>query len=69
MADTAFLTREPVVNRNRAITANRLIAHGPNIATVVEILDGLGETWPTHHPVFLCLGKLGFLLFAPHSTE
>jgi len=58
MAETAFLTREPVVNRNRAITANRLIAHGPNIAAVVEMLNGLGETWPTHHPVFLCLGKL-----------
>ena len=28
MSQTTLLTREPVVNKNRAITANRLIAHG-----------------------------------------
>lgn len=54
----ALLTREPVVNRSRAITANRLIAHGPNIGAVVETLNGLADLWPTHHPVFLCLGRL-----------
>ena len=58
MPHNAFLTREPVVNQNRAITANRLIAHGPNVGAVVEVLNGLGDIWPTHHTVFLCLGKL-----------
>lgn len=58
MSQTTLLTREPVVNKNRAITANRLIAHGPNIAAVVETLATLSDAWPTHHPVFLSLGRL-----------
>ena len=31
MEATTIFTREPVVNRKRAITANRLIAHGPDV--------------------------------------
>jgi EAL and modified HD-GYP domain-containing signal transduction protein len=58
MSQTMLLTREPVVNRNRAITANRLIAHAPSVAEVVEGLSALADEWPDHHPVFLCLGKL-----------
>ena len=42
MSQTTLLTREPVVNKNRAITANRLIAHGPNIGSVVEALASQG---------------------------
>ncbi|QID16880.1 HDOD domain-containing protein [Nitrogeniibacter mangrovi] len=53
-----LLTREPVVNRNRAITANRLIAHATSVAEVVEGLQQFEDEWPSHHPVFLCLGKL-----------
>ncbi|ATE62335.1 EAL and HDOD domain-containing protein [Thauera sinica] len=58
MPQTVLLTREPVVNKNRAITANRLIAHGPNIGAVVETLDGLADVWPKHHPVFVSFGRL-----------
>ena len=58
MSQTTLLTREPVVNKNRAITANRLIAHGPNIAAVVEALAAQADVWPTHHPVFISLGRL-----------
>lgn len=58
MPHAAILTREPVVNRNRAITANRLIVHGPNMAAVVDTLNALGDIWPTHHTVFVCLGRL-----------
>lgn len=58
MTDSVLLTREPVVNRNRAITANRLIAHGPSIGTVVDMLRGLEDIWPTRHTVFICLGRL-----------
>lgn len=58
MNHNAILTREPVVNRNRAITANRLIAHGPNIESVVGVLDNLEDIWPTQHTVFVCLGRL-----------
>jgi len=53
-----LLTREPVVNRNRAITANRLIAHAPTVADVVQGLQQFEEEWPRQHPVFLSLGKL-----------
>ena len=58
MSQTTLLTREPVVNKNRAITANRLIAHGPNITSVVEALAAQADVWPTHHPVFVSLGRL-----------
>jgi EAL and modified HD-GYP domain-containing signal transduction protein len=58
MTNPTLLTREPVVNQNRAITANRLITHGPNMAAVVDTLNGLSDIWPTHHTVFVCLGRL-----------
>lgn len=58
MSQTTFLTREPVVNKKRAITANRLIAHGPNIASVVETLNSLADIWPSHHTVFVSLARL-----------
>ncbi|PKO57097.1 MAG: regulator, partial [Betaproteobacteria bacterium HGW-Betaproteobacteria-19] len=58
MSQTTFLTREPVVNKNRAITANRLIAQGPNITAVVDTLNSLSDIWPSHHPVFVSLGRL-----------
>jgi hypothetical protein len=47
MSQTTLLTREPVVNKNRAITANRLIAHGPNVGAVVEALSAQAAVWPT----------------------
>ena len=58
MSHTLLLTREPVVNRNRAITANRIVAHAASVAEVVEGLSSLGDVWPAVHPVFLSLGKL-----------
>ncbi len=58
MSQTTLLTREPVVNKRYAITANRLIAHGPSMAAVVEALNAQADVWPTHHPVFLSLGRL-----------
>ncbi|MDY0013279.1 MAG: HDOD domain-containing protein [Rhodocyclaceae bacterium] len=58
MSPPVFLTREPVVNKNRAITANRIVAHGPNVGAVVETLAELAESWPDRHTVFLSLGKL-----------
>ncbi|THF61296.1 EAL and HDOD domain-containing protein [Pseudothauera rhizosphaerae] len=58
MSQTVILTREPVVNKSRAITANRLIAHGQNMGAVVDALNGLADVWPTRHTVFVCLGRL-----------
>lgn len=56
--ESTFLTREPVINKKRAITANRLIAHGNSVANVVETLNNLHEVWPTHHTVFVSLARL-----------
>lgn len=58
MSQPTILTREPVVNKKRAITANRLVAHGPNIASVVETLNSLADLWPTRHTVFVSLARL-----------
>lgn len=58
MTQNTLLTREPVVNKNRAITANRLIAHGPSVGAVVEALSAQAAVWPSHHPVFISLGRL-----------
>ncbi len=58
MSQTALLTREPVVNKSRAITANRLVVHGANMAAAVHTLNALADSWPTHHTVFVCLGRL-----------
>lgn len=58
MSPPVILTREPVVNKKRAITANRIIAHGPNIGAVVESLNGLQDVWPKRHPVFISLARL-----------
>ncbi len=58
MSQTTILTREPVVNKNRAITANRLIAHGPSVGAVVDTLNALADVWPSRHTVFVCLGRL-----------
>ena len=52
------ITREPVVNRNRAITANRLIVHAPSIPVAVEALGKLSDCWPDRYTVFLSLGRL-----------
>ena len=53
-----IITREPVVNKQRAITANRLVFHAPNVPAVVEALARYAEQWPTAHTVFVSLGKL-----------
>lgn len=58
MNSPTLLTREPVVNKNRAITANRLIAHGPGVGAVAEALNAQAAVWPSHHPVFVSLGRL-----------
>ena len=58
MSQTVLLTREPVVNKRHAITANRIIVHGPNVAAVVEALNAQAAAWPAHHTVFVSLGRL-----------
>jgi hypothetical protein len=58
MSQSVILTREPVINRNRTITANRLITHGPSVGAIMDALHELEEVWPSYHTVFICLGRL-----------
>ncbi len=58
MSNGVLITREPVVNQQRAITANRLVVHAPNIATALQAIDTQREYWPTVHPVFISFGRL-----------
>jgi EAL and modified HD-GYP domain-containing signal transduction protein len=57
----AFLSRQPLINRQNRILANRLSLHLPGSASprdVTETLQSLGEAWPTEgKPVFIdCQG-------------
>lgn len=55
-----LISREPVLNRNRAITANRLVAHLAQAqgacADAAAELNALGDVWPGARTVFLGLG-------------
>jgi len=58
MSNGVLITREPVVNQQRMITANRLIVHAATVPTAVTALEQLGAHWPKTHTVFLSLGRL-----------
>lgn len=55
MDQDVFFTREPVVNKQRAITATRLRVHAPDCATAVTALESIGDDWPLARPVFVGL--------------
>ena len=58
MSQAVLITREPVVNKQRSITANRLVVHAPSVPIAVSTLNALAETWPANHTVFVSLGRL-----------
>ncbi|MDD3353419.1 HDOD domain-containing protein [Zoogloea sp.] len=58
MSQPVLITREPVINKQFKITANRLIIHAGSVASAVDTLNGLADVWPTTHPVFISLFKL-----------
>ncbi|MCL2657051.1 MAG: HDOD domain-containing protein [Betaproteobacteria bacterium] len=58
MSQTVLITREPVINKKNAITANRFVVHAPSILAAVEMLNGLADVWPAIHPFFVSLGRL-----------
>jgi hypothetical protein len=55
MSQDVFFTREPVINKQRAITATRLRVHAAACAGAVAALDAIGEDWPPARPVFVSL--------------
>ncbi len=58
MSHTALITREPVINQHRRITANRLIVHADSVEQAVSSLDGLADVWPEQHMVSVSLHHL-----------
>lgn len=58
MSSGVLITREPIVNQQRAITANRLIVHAGNMPMAVQALEELRPYWPTVHPVFISFARL-----------
>ncbi|WP_374339310.1 EAL and HDOD domain-containing protein [Methyloversatilis sp.] len=55
MDQDVFFTREPVINKQRAITATRLRVHARDCAAAVAALESIGEDWPLARPVFVGL--------------
>ncbi len=58
MSNSVLITREPVINKQHKITANRLVVHAASVAQAVDALTGLADVWPATHPVFISLYKL-----------
>lgn len=55
MAGEVFISREPVINRHRAIIATRLIVHADNAAGAAAALNQLGAVWPPVRSVIVAL--------------
>jgi len=50
---SALIRREPVVNRQKAITASRLIVHAESTTDAAAALNALADTWPSARSVFV----------------
>jgi EAL and modified HD-GYP domain-containing signal transduction protein len=65
----ALIRREPVLNRQQAMTASRLIVHAESAAQAAELLNDLNDVWPGSHNVFVglagCLPDVGLLAWQP----
>lgn len=60
MSAPVFITRQPVLNKQRAITANRLALHpsgGSANQDAAQALNQLGDVWPTERTVLVGLGR------------
>ncbi|MBI4989286.1 MAG: HDOD domain-containing protein [Rhodocyclales bacterium] len=59
MSRNVLISREPVLNRSRAITATRLVVHAPPgpaaCAHIAAELNRLAEAWPAVRTVFVSL--------------
>ncbi|WIM04652.1 MAG: HDOD domain-containing protein [Candidatus Nitricoxidivorans perseverans] len=60
MSTGAFIRREPVVNRHKAITASRLIVHAALSTEAASALGQVADVWPTANSIFV--GLAGGLL-------
>ena len=55
---TVLLTHEPVVNKSRAITANRLVVHAPSMDAACDALNEIAPSWPMERTVLLGLAGI-----------
>ena len=66
---TALLRREPVVNRQKAITASRLVVHADSSAEAAAALGAASDVWPGARSIFVsvagCLPDEGLLAWTP----
>lgn len=53
-----LLTHEPVVNKSRAITANRLLVHAPSMDAACDALNEIAPSWPMERTVLLSLSGI-----------
>lgn len=51
----AMIRREPVLNRQQAMTASRLVVHADSSAHAAELLNDLHDVWPGTRNVFVGL--------------
>ncbi|HTY98255.1 MAG TPA: regulator, partial [Rhodocyclaceae bacterium] len=69
MSHGVFIRREPVVNRQKAITATRLMVPAETAAAAAAVLNELMAVWPSARSVFVSLGDAlpddGLLAWAP----
>jgi len=72
MADTAFIRREPVINRHREIIATRLIVHADSAAAAAAALGQLDKVWPPVRSVMValdgCLPTSDLLAWTPPAN-
>ncbi len=55
---TVLLTHEPVVNKSRAITANRLVVHAESMDEACDALNEIAPNWPMERTVLLSLSGI-----------
>lgn len=60
---SVLLTHEPVVNKSRAITANRLTVHATSMDAACDALNEIASSWPMERTVLLGLAGI-----APDAT-
>ncbi|HTY99521.1 MAG TPA: regulator, partial [Rhodocyclaceae bacterium] len=69
MTESVFIRREPVVNRQKAITATRVIVPAETATAAAAILSELAPVWPMARSVFVSLGDTlpdaGLLAWTP----
>jgi EAL and modified HD-GYP domain-containing signal transduction protein len=52
---TTLIRREPVVNRQKAVIASRLIVQAPSAHAAAELLNGMADLWPAAHDVWVSI--------------